>query len=156
MTEVTEHDPHATSQDNTDIAALAAAIVAVAVSLFVAPEEFGILNLVVSVVLLLVFFAFVWPKPRSFLQSLSVAAAIGFAAIPAIGFLDEVARFREPIALIKNGSAAWNCELDRCRKNKDNHQTQVPAMDLAGGWLGITGLVLMIDLSVQRRRRRST
>ena len=142
------------TQDNTDIAALAAAIVAVAVSLFVAPEEFGILNLVVSLVLLLVFFAFVWPKLRSFVQSLAVAASIGFASIPAIGFLDEVARFREPIAFLKNGSDAWNCELDRCRKNKENHQSQVPAMDLAGGWLGITCLVLIVDLASQRRRRR--
>jgi len=85
-------------QASTDPAALGAGAVAIVVSLFVVPGNFGIINLVVSITLLAVIFGYVWPHRRLPLQSLAVGAAVGLASIPAIGFLDETVRFLAPPA----------------------------------------------------------
>ncbi|MET0632954.1 MAG: hypothetical protein ABWY92_19010, partial [Xanthobacteraceae bacterium] len=85
-------------QASTDPAALGAGAVAIVVSLFVVPGNFGIINLVVSITLLAVIFGYVWPHRRLPLQSLAVGAAVGLASIPAIGFFDETVRFQAPPA----------------------------------------------------------
>src|SRR5690349_8112147 len=83
-----------------DIAALSAGVVAVSVSLFVAPGEYSVINLIVSIVLIFVILGYVWGSARPrLLQSFAVASVLGLSSVPAIGFFDEAARFRSPLKL---------------------------------------------------------
>jgi hypothetical protein len=135
---------------NTDIAALSASIVAVAVSLFVAPGSFNILNLVVSVTLAAVIVGYVWPRIRSKRQSLAIAAAMGLAMLPAIGFLDEAIRSPNPLHFLA-GTYEWDCKIDPCKSDGDD-KSRVPARDLAVGWLLTLVASFLVDRVTQKRR----
>jgi hypothetical protein len=116
--------PTSPVQGGTDIAALSAGIVAVAVSLFVAPGSYGPINLVFSITLLSVIAGYVWPHHRGPLQSLAISAAAGLAAIPAIGFFDEAFRSRDLFSFLLT-AYDWNCELgDPCKDGDDRSRVQ--------------------------------
>jgi hypothetical protein len=136
----------------TDVAALSAGVVAVSVSLFVAPGAYSSINLVVSATLLAIIWGYVWPRQRRLLQTLGVAAAIGLAAVPAIGFFDEAARSRDPLSYLL-ASYTWDCagDADPCNQN-DEPQSRVQEKDITLGWLS----VLLITFVTDRIRQRST
>jgi hypothetical protein len=147
------NDESSDSLHHIDIAALSAGVVAVSVSLFVAPGEYTLVNVVVSIVLFLVIFAYVWQRRRgAWLQSLAIAAVLGFAAVPAIGFFDEMARSRLPTKHLTGGIHAWNCELDPCRKTGE-HESRVPARDVFIGWFGVFLVFFIWDVKRQARQR---
>jgi hypothetical protein len=134
---------------STDIAALSAGVVAVVVSLFVSPGRYGSIGPVVSITLILVIWAYVWPHTRRLLQSIAFGCSIGLASIPAIGFFDEAARSRAPLTYLS--TEEWDCRQDPCKDNGD-HESRVPDMDLATGWLLISVLVFGVDRAAQRRK----
>src|SRR5690242_12295544 len=73
-------------EGRTDIAALAAGAMAVAISMFLISGPFDALGAMVAVTLTLVIIGYVWKHRRSILQSLAVAALLGIVAIPIAGF----------------------------------------------------------------------
>jgi hypothetical protein len=75
--------------DQTDIAALAAGVVAVSVSMFVAPGPYDLNGMMVGVTLLFVLYGYVWSKSRSLAQSVALGAVVGIIALPIIGFAAE-------------------------------------------------------------------
>jgi hypothetical protein len=120
---------------NTDIAALSAGVVAVMVALFVTPGDFSVINLPVSLALTSLIYAYVWPHQRLWPQSVAVAAVAGLALLPAVGFIDETLRSREPGSYMI-GYFKWKCgeDLDPCIGD-GQHESRVWNGDLAIAWL---------------------
>lgn len=147
--------PESQPQSSTDIAALSAGVVAVVVSLFVSPGIFGVVNLVVSITLFAVVLGYVWPYRRLRLQSLAVAAAVGLALIPAIGFLDETLRSRMPLIHLLGDYDYWNCDLDKCSESKER-QSRVPDRDLTIGWFAVLIGVYCWDRLYQGKLRKNS
>jgi hypothetical protein len=145
-------EPEQRATSSVDTAALSAGVVAVVVTLFIAPGMYGIVNLIISITLVLVIVAYVWPHTRRWLQSGAVGAAIGLASLPGIGFVEETARSRDAIAHIF--SSSWECGEDPCTEQGES-LSRVSDQDLAGGWLVIAILVLAVDRLSQRRRKPS-
>jgi len=137
---------------STDIAALSAGVVAVVVSLFVTPGSFGIVNLVVSFTLMAIVAGYVWPHVRRRLQSLAVAATVGLASIPAVGFVDETVRSRSPLEFLV-GMYEWNCESDPCSEGKD--RSRVPDRELVVGWFVFLLVTYSLDRLHQNRMRKA-
>ena len=137
---------------HTDIAALSAGVIAVVVSLFVSPGAYGGTSLVVTLTLIVIILGYVWASKRRWLQTLAVAAAIGLASIPGIGFIDEAARSRSPIGYLMLNES-WDCNEDPCNEDGDR-QSRVPDRDLVIGWLAVLVLTFAVDLVSQRRRWR--
>jgi len=138
-------------REHTDIAALSAGVVAVAVSLFVTPGEYSVMNFVFSFTLIVVILAYVWSSARWWLQSLAVAATIGLASMPSIGFMDETVLSRSPLRFLV-GAYDWNCNEDPCSA-KGEHESRVPNFHVASGWLLVTVVMLAVDRSRQRKSR---
>src|ERR1044072_5169162 len=124
---------------HTDIAALSAGIVAVVVSLFVAPGEFTVINFIVSMTLTGVIYGYVWPRPRTNGQMIGVAFACALALLPACGFFVEAVRSRNPCAFLV-GMYEWTCEMDQCNERKE-HESRVPNGALALFWVIAAGTV---------------
>jgi hypothetical protein len=142
--------PERRGTGSTDTAALSAGAIAVVVSLFITPGSYGIVNLLISLTLVLVIFAYVWPHARRFLQSAAVGAAVGLASLPGIGFFGEVAGSTKPIQQLL-GYYEWNCDVDPCREKVP--RSRVEDWHLALGWLVITAIVLAADRAFQRHRK---
>jgi hypothetical protein len=126
---------------HTDIAALAGGVVAVVVSLYLGPGQYSVINFAVSFTLIVVILAYVWASPRPWLQSLAVAAAIGSASIPGIGFTDEVIRSDDPVAFLRCGQTPCTGKEGESNTNQN---------DIALGWL----LVTVVTLSADRHRQQ--
>lgn len=158
-------DGESGTKARTDIAALSAGVVAVAVSLFVSPGEYSVLNLVTSLTLIAVILAYVWRSERWWLQSLAVAMVIGFASVPGVGFFDEVVRMslvddstqdrKWDSFLHLTGYYQWDCEKKGECTDRGEHKSRVPTGDVAIGWACITILTFATDRFLQRRRRQS-
>jgi hypothetical protein len=144
-------EPEQRGTSSVDTAALSAGVVAVVVALFITPGMYGIVNLIISLTLVLVIVAYVWPGTRRWLQSAAVGAAIGLASLPGIGFFGETARSRDAIAHIF--SSSWECgeDKDPCTE-QGVPRSRVGDQDLAVGWLVVAILVLAADRLSQRRR----
>lgn len=121
--------------EHSDIAAVSAGVVAVAMSLFALPGRYDTMDLVVSITLFLVFSAFVWPQQRDAGRSRAVAAAAALGLIPAVGFIDEFIR----------AGKNW-----RPLFGETDGQTQVPDSDLAIAWITLTLLLYIADRRQQR------
>jgi hypothetical protein len=152
--------------NRTDIAALSAGVVAVAVSLFVAPGQYSLFNFLFSSTLITIILAYVWPGDRSWLQSLAVATAIALAALPAVGFIGEVWLSRSPLKHLV-GAYEWNCppaaqwestyvdfdprEYFPCRAGDE--RTRMPAWPFLIAWLALVFATLGADRLYQDRWR---
>jgi hypothetical protein len=146
---------------HTDIAALSAGVVAVVVSLFVSPGYFSVINFSISFTLIAVILAYVWGSARWWLQSLAVAAVIGLASMPGIGFIDETVQSRAPFQLLV-GDYQWRCKDNAQDQDKDKYdpcdakgdpESRVPNKHLAIGWLLVTALTFTIDRYRQGKYR---
>lgn len=124
----------------TDIAALSAGVIAVAMSLFSVPGAYDPVDLVTSLTLSSVIAAYVWNAPRGASRSKAVAASAALALLPAMGFLDE---------LIRAGSQ-WQLLFDA-----GDEPTRVPDADLAALWAVAALLLYWRDRTVQARRERA-
>jgi hypothetical protein len=140
-----------------DIAALSAGVVAVSVSLFVAPGDYTLMNLIVSIVLIVTIFSFLWGRTRQVtLQQLAVASVLGFASVPAIGFIAEVAQSPVPLHQFLGDHKAWKCPPhgeDPCTPAGE-HESRVEAWQVALGWLVVATVVFFVEMMPKRRRRR--
>jgi hypothetical protein len=156
--------------NHTDIAALAAAVVAVTVSLFLDEGLYGLISLIVSLVLIVIILAFVWPNKRSLLQSVALAAALGLASIPGIGFLIEAyhapARmgfllYADPLdgqdcvsrSVYKKMAKAQQAKNYSCNY-KYELDSKVEPWTAGVGWLLVLLAALLVDLSPRRKRRK--
>jgi len=136
----------------TDIAALAAGAMAVAVSMFLISGPFDALGAMVAVTLTLVIIGYVWQHRRSTVQSLAVAALLGIVAIPITGFALELLFAHDPWSLLVDNEplncrdgAAWRA----CPGPE--HHSAVNNLWQIGTWLVVCGAVFVID----RRRQRA-
>lgn len=141
------------SDDKADIAALSAGVVAVAVTLFVAPGSYGPICVVVSVTLLAIILAYVRKNRRDLPKSLALAAAVSLMMLPAIGTFYEAARHTSPIRFLLLGE--WICEKrdeankiilegEPCKADGEA-LSMVNLNELALPWLIIVLLVFGVD-----------
>lgn len=77
-------------EKQTDVAALAAGIVAVAVSIFTTPGPYDILGALVAAALGLLIFGYVWESSRNGPQSAAFAAVSAIVALPIGGYAIEI------------------------------------------------------------------
>jgi hypothetical protein len=129
----------APSDARTDIAALSASAVAVSVSLAVNPDEYSIVNLVVSITLFLVIVGYAGRERRVLVRSLALGAPLGLALLPGVGFFDEAARAADVLAFLRSGGGG-------------DVPSNVPNIDLATGWLGCSAVAAVLDRLAQRAR----
>lgn len=83
QSEKVKHGP----DKGTDAAALFIGIVAAALSPISEPGPWSIINVAVSVALICTILGYAWENQRTRLQSVAVAAVIGLAIIPFVGFI---------------------------------------------------------------------
>jgi len=137
-------------EGRTDIAALAAGAMAVAISMFLISGPFDALSAMVAVSLTLVIIGYVWKHRRSTVQSLAVAALLGIVAIPITGFALELVFAHDPWSLLvdneplncRNGGAWRPC-------GGDEHHSKVNNLWQIGTWLVVAGIAFIAD----RRRQ---
>jgi hypothetical protein len=75
--------------DKTDAAALGAAVVAVAMTVFGDPSVYDLLTLIVSIALLLLVLGYVARSRRDRLESIAFAAVVAIIIIPILGWAVE-------------------------------------------------------------------
>jgi len=73
----------------TDMAALAAGVVAIAVSVIGEPGRYDSMDFVIGLSMLLIFAGYVMDNPRRPLQSVAVAAVVALSILPVFGFVFE-------------------------------------------------------------------
>ncbi len=73
----------------TDMAALAAGVVAIAVSVIGEPGRYDSMVFVIGLSMLLIFAGYVMDNPRRPLQSVAVAAVVALSILPVFGFVFE-------------------------------------------------------------------
>lgn len=129
-------------ENSTDVAALAASVVAAVLTLFVDPGEYGVMSLVVSFALSIVVVAFTWQQERTWNRSLAVGAILGLALVPALGFFHEAGR--------RHG--LWE---QLFKLAYDAKTSVVPDWMLARDWLLMFVLISGVDIAFQRRRGKS-
>ena len=102
------------AEARTDIAALSAGVVAVAVSMFVVPGPFDVIGVMIAITLALLIVGYVWDHPRDRRQSLAVAALLGIMAIPVVSFAVELALAPDRMLLLETGklAACEDCEQE--------------------------------------------
>ena|SRR5689334_22262537 len=161
------HNP----SSHTDIAALAAAVVAVTVSLFLDEGLYGLISLIVSLVLIVIIVAFVGPNKRTFFQSLALAASLGLAAIPGVGFIIETYYAPERIEFLFRQDPLKERECvsrskyykmgkdERSRNYSCNHKhesdSKVEQWTAGATWLIVLLGALVADLWWWQPRRRN-
>jgi hypothetical protein len=75
--------------DKTDAAALGAAVVAVAMTVFGDPSAYDLLTLIVSVSLLALILGYIGRSTRDWPQSLAFGAVLAIIAVPILGYFVE-------------------------------------------------------------------
>jgi len=149
----------------TDVAALSAAVVAVSISTFLTPGDYEAISLVISVTVIALILGYVWPSVRSKMQSFALAAVVGVAAIPGIGFFDEAARSRAPLKYLTL-TYEWNCpggsdqgeqvspdDVDQC-DTAGQPQSRVPLRDVTIAWCVVVLLTFLADRRWQAKPRK--
>lgn len=129
------------SETTTDAPALAAATVAGAVGVFVAPGPYGYLSLVIGLVMLLLVLGYSGGHRRSRVQSAAFSAVIGFAGILVAGCALEA--FRVCIEL----GISLSCIADFSSQHEG---TKVTDLNVAVIWVVVAGIVYPIDRWFQR------
>ena len=140
----------AAERESTDVAALSAGVLAVVVALFLAPGEYGLLNLAISVALMLIISGYLLPHTRTPWQSVALAAVVGLTIMPAIGYLGEAYWAPQHIRVLI-GNYQWTCGIDPCSGTE--HESRVPQWTLVSGGVFVSLVTLSIDRVVQRRRK---
>jgi hypothetical protein len=139
---MSETPTNVANSGHTDIGALSAAVVAVAVAMLVTPGPYDTQAATVGLVVLAVLFGYVWETPRKPRQSLAVAAVVGLITLPISGFAMEVAHAEQPWLLIEYGNLV-PCPPRECHSMNEfstvNELTQVKI------WFTTTLLVLLAD-----------
>jgi hypothetical protein len=121
---------------HTDVAALAAAIVAVAVAMFVTPGRYDTIGLMVAVTLSLVVGSYVWGNSRTAFQSLAVGTLLGVIAMPIVGFVVELfLACDQRLSLLKG----------------DKGDSNVNHFWLIGTWIIVATSVFVLDRWHQKR-----
>ena len=77
--------PHRKS-GQTDIAALAASVVAVSVALFVVPGPFDLFGIAIALTTLMLIYGYAWPGRRERPQSAGLAGVVALSTMPIIGW----------------------------------------------------------------------
>jgi hypothetical protein len=137
---------------HTDIAALSASVVAVVVATFLVPGTYSAINFILTFVLVATILAYVLPSRRRWPQSLAVAAAIGLACIPGIGFFVEAIKSPSVMTYLV-ARYVPKCDVDGCECDKKGDlESKVPAGFVEGSWLVILIGSFAYDVIQQRRR----
>ena len=136
--------------DQTDIAALAAGVVAVSVSMFVAPGPYDLNGVMVGATLLFVLYGYVWNKYRSRAQSVALGAVVGIITLPIIGFAAEIflaAQLVSPDGILATLIAA---------PPAPQSENAVPTSGVSGWFLVAVWVASGIGCAVLDRRKQPT
>ena len=138
-------------EGRTDIAALAAGAMAVAISMFLISGPFDALSAMVAVTLTLVIIGYVWNHRRSTMQSLAVAALLGIVAIPIAGFALELLFAHDPWSLLVDNDPL-NCRDGTAWRPcaGPEHHSAVNNLWQIGTWLVVAGVAFIADRRQQR------
>ena len=127
----------------TDIAAVAAAIVAAAVAVMVQPGPFTELNAILGAAIVGVLLSYGWRDKRSWSQSSAFAAIVGFSLLLPSGFVAE--HLFGPPGL----EGIWICPPPETPAHCF-YESAVPTWFLSAAWLGATVVVAAFDRWNQR------
>jgi len=132
--------------DRGDVAALAAAVITIVISLF-GPGPYDVAGALVGLTLAFLIAGYVWSNRRTLAQSLAVASIIGGIAIPIVGFALEV-------AFSKNRSLIFVCGNPvACGGNGgDAGPSAVEEFYVIGAW-SVVGLIAFL---IDRRQQESS
>jgi hypothetical protein len=151
--------PDRQGEGHTDVAALSAAIVAVAVSMFVVEGPFQVVGALVAMTLAFVIAGYVWGSSRpSRVRSLAVAAVFGVLAIQIVGFTRELYLAHERLSFLWEGKLR-NCPAQTTWGTTYWMECTHPQSQVENSWLIVTWavtvlLVLAADRLRQRKNRR--
>jgi hypothetical protein len=148
--------PEKPSEGRTDVAALSAAIVAVAVSMLVVEGPFHPVGAVVAVTLASVIVGYVWESPRpSRRRSVAVAAVLGVIAIQIVGFLFELYLAHDRWSFLREGKLT--CPVEYASGTYWTECTHPHSMVdnswLIATWGVVTVLIFVADRCRQRNKR---
>ncbi len=127
------------SADRTDAAALGAAVVAVAMTVFGDPSAYDLLTVIVSAALMLLVAGYVSRSRRDPRESLAYAAVVAIIILPILGYIVEG----------RPGPWAKPPALLRVNESTVSDESTVVA------WAVLTLLLYALDRRRQRRPRRS-
>jgi hypothetical protein len=146
-----DHQDESRGEGRTDIAALAAGAMAVAISMFLISGPFDALSAMVAVTLTLVIIGYVWKNRRSTVQSLAVAALLGIVAIPITGFALELLFAHDAWSLLVDNEPL-NCRSGAGWRPcaSDEHHSKVNNLWQIGTWLVVCGIAFVADRQRQR------
>jgi hypothetical protein len=124
-----------------DIAALSLALIPIVLGMFSNPAPWDITSFIISFTFVLIILAYSWDHSRSWLQSLTLAAAIALASLPATGFVFE---------------AKHHGSLDTYIPSPNDEKpppSSVHANEQAYAWISILVLTCIADRIFQRKRQ---
>lgn len=122
-----------------DSAALAGAILAGALAVFIEPGPFDVLNVVIGITLLTILYAYELNRPRTDAQSVAFGAVCAFCILLVVGFLAELWLPLSSFPIAVSG--------------KGEPESRVPDWFLAAAWLIFTVLFFLIGRTVARKLR---
>ena len=134
---------------HTDIAAIAAAVVAVAVAMFVVTGPYDAIGAMVAITLWLIIGGYVWKHHRTIFQSVAIAALLGVIATPIIGFVLELTLAHDKWSLLTR-SEPLNGKVGVDWRECEPRRSDVNNIWPIGIWLVVGGLVFVADRRQQR------
>jgi hypothetical protein len=121
------------AQVHTDVAALSAGVIAVAVTTIVVPGQYGGFGTIMAVTLLILIISYSWSGTRTLAQSIAFAAVIGLIGMQVFAFLVELWDAPHPMNLLQGsdyGNAkklAWErVVLETCLAGNSPPDNQCP------------------------------
>ena len=138
------------AEGRTDIAALSAAIVAIAVSMAVVPGPWEPVGATIAFTLILVVVGYVWGNSRTVSQSLAVAAVLGVIAIPIVGLGVEYYYAHDKNSFLLLGKPL-NCLKCNVWQECDPRGSSVNNIWQIGTWVVVAGVAFVTDLRKQRK-----
>lgn len=141
----------ASTEDQTDAAALGGGVVAVGMTMFADPGRYDLLSAIVCAALLLLIFGYLGNRARDFRKSVAVAAVVAIVALPILGV---------PADIWKLGLWSDFGEYrDWMRARAANPMAEEPSTVSDGAtfvaWLLATALVTAADRFFYQRRLRT-
>jgi phosphate/sulfate permease len=143
LRELTMPDPRPHGGEQSDLAALSAAVVAVVISLFMVPGPHDVLGAIVGLTLMFMIFGYVWNHPRTVWQSLAVSSILGGIATQIVGFILEMSFAQDPLSLLMHDNPR-NLAADKGGETLVNNLWEI------GTWLTF-GLIAFV---ADRRRQK--
>src|SRR5689334_14686343 len=104
MSDKKPHTQPKSDEKETDVAALSAGVIAVAVTTMIEPGPYNIIGTILAITLLILIVAYSWEKWRELRHSIAFAAVIGLVGMQIVGFGLELRGSPKPMGLIEGSN----------------------------------------------------